>query len=198
MIDKDKLRALCEVNLGICDEMVPYVGNCSAIDPEIDRMQEEWIRSELERGNSWAWCTAQVAVSYAGISYADSLGCCSYRSRRDFEVGGYYEDMVQTALDQLYARLTEIEVAIGKLERLGGYIELTVEQLSALRTFAWCRGRRWKSDLRTCWETGCYPPDQPTNNENNNALLQQIRNTFGPTWLTRFRLDDVSTHKVRR
>ena len=59
---------------------------------------------------------------------------------------------------------------------------LTVEQLAALQTFARENGRNWKSALRHSWETGDYCTNADS------ASLQQIRNTFGPSWLVRFRL----------
>lgn len=54
---------------------------------------------------------------------------------------------------------------------------LTQDQLEALRSYAKQNGRTWKSKLWDDWMTGRA-----------NGELQQIRNTFGPTWLTRFRL----------
>jgi hypothetical protein len=59
---------------------------------------------------------------------------------------------------------------------------LTTEQFAALQQFAAAQGRRWKSELRHAWETGDYPSDCDS------ASLQQVRNTFGPSWLVRFQL----------
>lgn len=58
---------------------------------------------------------------------------------------------------------------------------LTTEQYEALHKFAKTYGRRWKSTLNSCWETGYYGSDDDS------ASLQQIRNNFGPSWLARFR-----------
>lgn len=60
----------------------------------------------------------------------------------------------------------------------------TVEQLQALLGFAKANGRTWKSNLRHCWETGRY---SDYNGANRCDLLQQIRNSFGPSWLIRFK-----------
>lgn len=60
--------------------------------------------------------------------------------------------------------------------------DLSPEQLAALQRVAKYYGRRWKDSLRQAWMTGqygCYM-DAPQ--------LQQIRNTFGPSWLVRFKL----------
>jgi hypothetical protein len=59
---------------------------------------------------------------------------------------------------------------------------LTAEQLEALQQFAKQYGRTWKSALREAWMTGDYGTFETSN------LLQQIRNTFGPSWLVSFRL----------
>jgi hypothetical protein len=44
-------------------------------------------------------------------------------------------------------------------------------------------GQRWKSNLRTCWETGRYPCSL----SQYKAVLQQVRNQAGATWLSKFR-----------
>jgi hypothetical protein len=59
---------------------------------------------------------------------------------------------------------------------------LTIEHLVALRLFASANGRNWKSALNTAWMTGNYPTGSIL------PALQQIRNEYGPTWLTRFSL----------
>ncbi len=63
----------------------------------------------------------------------------------------------------------------------------TAEQMEALRTFAAANGRNWKQSLRHCWETGCYSDYSGTERSD---LLQRVRNSFGPSWLVRFRLPD--------
>lgn len=52
------------------------------------------------------------------------------------------------------------------------------EQLQALREYAAKHGRNWKSALLDDWMYARQP-----------GPLQQVRNNFGPTWLTKFRLD---------
>lgn len=70
-------------------EDVEIEGNASAIDPETDRKQEQWIRDQLAAGNQWAWCTAIVTatVEMDGVKFIGTatLGCCSYESEADFE-----------------------------------------------------------------------------------------------------------------
>lgn len=59
---------------------------------------------------------------------------------------------------------------------------LTSEQLKAVQTYAANNGRQWKRLLNHAWMTGDYQV------EDDSASLQQIRNSFGPSWLVRFRL----------
>jgi len=58
----------------------------------------------------------------------------------------------------------------------------TAEQIKALDEYAKANGRTWKVALRHAWETGNYDKWDDT------ATLQQIRNTFGPSWLQSYRV----------
>jgi hypothetical protein len=62
----------------------------------------------------------------------------------------------------------------------------TPEQAQAIREWAAQTGRTWKSALREAWMTGDYGAFEKSN------LLQQLRNQFGPTWLTRFSLKSIN------
>jgi len=59
----------------------------------------------------------------------------------------------------------------------------TPEQLAALSAYARKYGNTWKQSLNHAWATGrdAHEPD--------GHLLRQLRNTFGPSWLAKFRLD---------
>jgi hypothetical protein len=59
--------------------------------------------------------------------------------------------------------------------------EPTPEQWEALKAFAAEHGRTWKAQLRDAWMTGQYPC--VTRQADQDGLLQQVRNTFGPRWL---------------
>lgn len=56
--------------------------------------------------------------------------------------------------------------------------EPTAEQWEALKAYAEANGRYWKQSLRDAWMTGDYGSFAEA------GLLQQIRNTFGPRWLS--------------
>jgi len=71
---------------------------------------------------------------------------------------------------------------------------LTVEQLAALRTFAQDNGRNWKRELNHAWSTGDWSHDYA----DNSGLLQQVRNTFGPSWLVKFSFNNSKTHGMKQ
>lgn len=100
------------------DEDIDYVGNCSAVDPEADAQQEQWIREQLESGNAWAWCYVRVVVSYGRFRGSDALGMCSYLSEEDFRAGGYFEDLVHAACLEIVATLAAAGETIESLKRL--------------------------------------------------------------------------------
>jgi hypothetical protein len=88
---------------------IPIKGNCSAIDAEIDKATENWIKDELRTGNSWAWCDVRLIGRYEGLEAYDCLGACSYLSREDFvKPGGYYDDMKNVVLSELQSQLDDI------------------------------------------------------------------------------------------
>lgn len=61
-----------------------------------------------------------------------------------------------------------------------GHQQPNAEQIDALREWAALYGRNWKSALRTAWMDVEYKGFEK------GYLLQQVRNTFGPSWLVRF------------
>lgn len=65
----------------------------------------------------------------------------------------------------------------------------TAEQIEALRAFREGNGRAWKSKLNQAWQTGRYNDFYAVERQD---LLQQVRNTFGPSWLIRFKLPTPS------
>jgi hypothetical protein len=96
-------------------EDAPIEGNASAIDEETDRETEEWIRSQLDAGNEWAWATVKVTASFPGLEIEGVayLGCCSYRSREDFmEPGGYYDDLKDEAKEDLLRQVEALRAVI--------------------------------------------------------------------------------------
>lgn len=112
----DALVKRASISLMREDEDIPYVGNCSAIDPETDAQQEQWIRDQLANDNEWAWCTVHVRASFKGVHGDDYLGCCSYLSEEDFRTTSmYYSDMVREACGHIADRLIDAKAALDEL-----------------------------------------------------------------------------------
>ena len=84
-------------------EWVPVAGNAIASgDDAFDRQIEDEILARLEQGDIWAWAAVTVTVSWGPFSASDHLGCCSYAAEGDFrQSGGYFDDMVDQALEEL-------------------------------------------------------------------------------------------------
>jgi len=117
-----KLRKLTkddvEIRLMCFPEDTPIEGNAMASgDDAVDKETEQWIHDQLERYNEWAWCCAKVVVYWKGFRASDTLGCCSYKSEEDFkQPGGYYDDMVNTAIERLNDSLANMHKELGTLE----------------------------------------------------------------------------------
>lgn len=62
----------------------------------------------------------------------------------------------------------------------------TFDQIDALYMFARANGRCWKSALAVLWQNGAY--NNAVLGGADPALLQQVRNSFGPSWLVKFSL----------
>lgn len=92
-------------------------GNCSSIDPQTDREQEQWIRDQLDSGNEWAWCTAHVEISWRGFTEHEYLGACSYLSEANFVECGERDTMRSEACIRLARRLHKEWETIGAAMR---------------------------------------------------------------------------------
>lgn len=66
---------------------------------------------------------------------------------------------------------------------------LTTEQTEALVNFAKAKGGNWKQVLRDAWMAGGYDAQS---GHYIAGPLQNLRNTLGPSWLTRFSLKGVA------
>jgi len=84
-------------------EFVSVEGNAMASgDDAFDREVEQDIFHRLAQGDAWAWAMVTVTVSWGPFSASDHLGCCSYANEEDFrQPGGYFDDMVDEALEEL-------------------------------------------------------------------------------------------------
>ena len=90
-------------------EEIPVRGNAIASgDDRADKRAEDSIIRQLENGNNWAWCTVEVKATWKSFSASDYLGCCSYKSQKDFEKGGYFQDMKEQAFGQIFSQIVAL------------------------------------------------------------------------------------------
>lgn len=90
-------------------EWCPYDSGPLARTGECAAEDIAWIERELDKGNPWAWCSVTVRAEWCGLVAEDHLGGCSYESEAEFRApGGYFDDMVSSALDALAERVFEI------------------------------------------------------------------------------------------
>lgn len=97
-------------------EDIPVKGNALASGDDVeDAKAEQWIYDELDAGNEWAWCCVKVTARWNGLEGTDFLGCCSYKSREDFERCDYYQDMHHIAFGNLMEQIGDLGDEIAKL-----------------------------------------------------------------------------------
>ena len=99
---------------------IPVEGNaCASGDDDYDREVERDILGRLQQGYVWAWAAVTVIVNWGPFEARAYLGCCSYADEEDFrQSGGYFDDMVAEALEELnrtvretYQQMKERELA---------------------------------------------------------------------------------------
>jgi len=71
---------------------------------------------------------------------------------------------------------------------------LTTDQRDALKLFSEKNGQAWKDKLNLAWSSGSYKGLDGSQS----ALLQQVRNQFGPEWLVKLKTDDLYPEAVQQ
>ena len=101
--EETKVRILAE------PEFVPVEGNaCVSGDDDFDREVEHNVLCRLQQGDVWAWAAVTVVVAWGSFEGRAHLGCCSYADEEDFrKPGGYFDDMVAEAIEELNKVLSE-------------------------------------------------------------------------------------------
>jgi hypothetical protein len=100
-------------------EHIPVEGNALVSgDDALDREAEQEILQRLDQGDTWAWAAVTVTATWGPFAASDHLGCCSYADEADFtQPGGYYDDMVDAALDELNQTILDAYRRIKERER---------------------------------------------------------------------------------
>ena len=114
-------RKLTKEDVEIIVEPLPedqHPDDCFALDPEDQKQVVDKILADAE-WNEWAWCIVKATVRWKGLEASDYLGGCSYESEEDFvENSGYYEGMVEAALEQLNNMLEGLRASLKELEEV--------------------------------------------------------------------------------
>ena len=88
---------------------IPVRGNaCVSGDDEFDHQVEDEILQRLERDDVWAWACVSVTVCWESQEATEYLGCCCYQDEEQFQRSGYMADMIDTALDSINTRCSEL------------------------------------------------------------------------------------------
>lgn len=107
-IDREKLKALAKIEILVHHEDADPLDSFGYDTKEENEVAARQVR-ELADRTEWGWCVVEVRATFAGVVGRDVLGGCSYESEADFKSpGGYYDDMVSTALDDLATQLEDI------------------------------------------------------------------------------------------
>lgn len=91
-------------------EDIPVKGNviCSG-DEDFDHQVESEILKRMEQDDVWAWATVCVSAEWEDLKEAEYLGCCCYADEEEFcQEGGYYEEMVEEAINNLNKRMQNL------------------------------------------------------------------------------------------
>ena len=88
---------------------IPVRGNAIySGDDAFDRKVEDEIISRINNGDVWAWASVEVKVTWETFEASDYSGCCMYDDENDFiQNSGYYDDMVEFALDDLNRQIED-------------------------------------------------------------------------------------------
>ena len=105
-LTKESLFAKVKANavISIESEVEPM-----SYEDEFDEDGIKAVEQAIENNYQWGWCSVHVTAKYSGLVGEDWLGGCSYKSEQDFiDNSGYYQDMMDTALQDLVNQIWEV------------------------------------------------------------------------------------------
>lgn len=112
-IDREKLKARAEIEIRV------HENDFHPKDSFDDERDVKWALDQLASGNEWGWCCVEVRASFADWRASDFLGGCSYENEDAFKVpGGYYDDMVNSAIEELALKMERALSAIEVVKEL--------------------------------------------------------------------------------
>jgi hypothetical protein len=100
------------IRLDVEQEDIPIEGNVLASgDEKQDREAEEEVRRRLDQGDVWAWAyvkiEARIVLDGQAFIGKASLGGCSYKDEADFKAGGYYDDLKNEVIEDMWQCVRE-------------------------------------------------------------------------------------------
>ncbi len=108
------MRDQFEYDLSVEQETDEPEGSFATGDDEVDAEIVAKISADRE-WNEWAWCIVTVRATHPDLPDLEgiaSLGGCSYRNAADFKTGGYYDDMVAEAGDDLERQIARLRTVL--------------------------------------------------------------------------------------
>lgn len=109
------------VTIETFEDDIPVRGNAVASgDAKLDKKIEDEILDRLSKGDIWAWARVSITMKHkaTGLYAVEHLGACSYEDEEGFKTGGYFEDMKQTAAQEI----------ANKLVRAWAYVDSVISQ----------------------------------------------------------------------
>ena len=90
-------------SLGVEIEFTAENEDTSPFDMLEESDSAQRVCEDFDSGNEAAWFSAKVTLRYKGIEADDYLGCCSYRSFKEFTTArkDYYLDMINQCINQI-------------------------------------------------------------------------------------------------
>lgn len=105
--DFEALAERATINVSAFQDDTPVRGNVMASgDDAADEAAENEVLARLNDGDIWAWASVTVEARFGDFVGKAHLGCCTYLHMEDFKTpGGYYDDMVTEAREDLAGEL---------------------------------------------------------------------------------------------
>lgn len=175
-----------DTDQSVVSELVQFTEN----DGDIYRQTTTSILTNLATKKAQGKYDAQLAVQ--AFMYLAEAGAKKYAR----EFGGVWHEHFPIQIRHMAATHWrdefETEFNLGNYNNLLPlkYQQPSREQALALVRFAKLRGRNWKSELSLCWSGGGFYPDVRLTDDDR-AYLQQVRNSFGPSWLVQAKLPNL-------
>jgi hypothetical protein len=85
----------------------PTYDDFASGDDVADRQMVDEMNERRNGGDIWAWFSAHVRVTFGEFKSSQYLGACSYSDEADFRQGGYFDDMVAEAIDDINQQIAK-------------------------------------------------------------------------------------------